>query len=359
MTENRARGSTPSGALDSAVAKAPAGLGRAAVAAPRGTNAGLLLLELGPALVLLLLIIAVSFASPYFLTPRNIGDVLAQSAVIAILAMGQHLVILTRGIDLSVGSSLALSSVMGGLLYRHVDSSVLVILTMLLTGATVGVVNGVIYVWGRLPHPFIVTLATLSVARGLALELQGGEAIPGMPTAVRFLGHASVGWLPVSTILVAVLALLVLFMARRLVWGRWIYAVGGNPEAAVRTGIPVKAVLVSVYVIAGLAAGIGAVVTSGRTNAASPLFGNLAELDSIAATIIGGASFLGGRGNVGNALVGALMIGVIRNALNLLNVDLFFQLVVIGIVIVLAVESDVFRGWLEERLRVQQALRGQ
>ena len=102
MTENRARGSTPSGALDSAVAKVPAGLGRAAVAAPRGTNAGLLLLELGPALVLLLLIIAVSFASPYFLTPRNIGDVLAQSAVIAILAMGQHLVILTRGIELRI-----------------------------------------------------------------------------------------------------------------------------------------------------------------------------------------------------------------------------------------------------------------
>jgi len=140
-----------------------------------------------------------------------------------------------------------------------------------------------------------------------------------------------------------------------MVWGRWIYAVGGNPDAARRAGIPHRAVLVSVYVFSGLLAGVAAIITSGRLDAGSPTFGDLAELDSIAAVVIGGASFLGGRGNVGNALVGALMIGVIRNGMNLLDVQAYLQLIVIGAVIVLAVESDVVRGRLEERFRVLQA----
>ena len=140
---------------------------------------------------------------------------------------------------------------------------------------------------------------------------------------------------------------LVLLMAKAMVWGRWIYAVGGAPEAAVEMGIPVKWVLVSTYVIAGLCCGIGAVVLAGRTESTSPLFGNLLELDTIAAVIIGGASFLGGRGHVGHALIGAVMIGVIRNALNLNNFDAFFQMIAIGLVIVIAVEADVLRGYLE------------
>ena len=148
-------------------------------------------------------------------------------------------------------------------------------------------------------------------------------------------------------------------MLSGLVWGRWIYSVGGNPEAARRTGIPVRAVLISVYVLCGLLAGIAAIITSGRLNAGSPTAGSLAELDSIAAVIIGGASFLGGRGTVANALVGALMIGVIRNGMNLLNVDAFLQPIVIGVVIVLAVETDVVRGRLEERFRVLQAARSE
>jgi ribose transport system permease protein len=140
-----------------------------------------------------------------------------------------------------------------------------------------------------------------------------------------------------------------------MVWGRWIYAVGGRPDAALRMGIPVSWVLISTYVISGICAGIGAVLLAGRTDAGSPLFGNLLELDTIAAVIIGGASFLGGRGHLGHALIGATMIGVIRNALNLLNVDSFFQLIVIGVVIVIAVESDVLRNYLEGRVRVMQA----
>jgi ribose transport system permease protein len=314
-------------------------------------------LRFGPGLILVFLVLTLGLCTQYFFTARNIGNVLAQTAAIAILAMGQHLVILTRGIDLSVGSVLALSSVVGALVYRQVHSGVLIVAVMIATGMAVGFVNGFAYVWGRLPHPFIITLATLSIARGLALELARGAAIPGMPDIILFLGGGSIGGVPASALAACVVALALAGMARWMVWGRWIYSVGGNPEAARRTGIPTKAVVLSVYMISGAAAGIGAVLTSGRTAAGSPLFGNLAELDSIAAVVIGGASFLGGRGHVGHALVGALMIGIIRNALNLLNVDIFYQLIAIGIIIVVAVEGDVLRGRLEERFRVLQSLR--
>jgi ribose transport system permease protein len=148
-------------------------------------------------------------------------------------------------------------------------------------------------------------------------------------------------------------------MTKGMVWGRWIYAVGGNPQAAVEMGIPVKAVLASTYIISGLCAGVGAVLLAGRTGAGSPLYGDLLELDTIAAVIIGGASFLGGRGHLGHALIGAVMIGVIRNALNLNNVDIYFQMIAIGLIILLAVEADVLRNRLEARTRVIQAERAQ
>jgi ribose transport system permease protein len=172
---------------------------------------------------------------------------------------------------------------------------------------------------------------------------------------VVFLGGGSVGWLPHSAFVVAGMALVVTLLLSRMVWGRWIYAVGGNPEAARRTGIPTRGVLVSVYAVCGLAAGLGGLLTAGRTASGSPNFGDLAELDSIAAVIIGGAAFAGGRGNVGHALVGAFVIGIIRNVLNLLNVDAFYQLVVIGTVILVAVELDVLRSHVEERFKVRQA----
>ncbi|WP_327589739.1 ABC transporter permease [Nonomuraea sp. NBC_00507] len=317
----------------------------------------LLAIRLGPALILLLLVVIMSMLSPAFLTMLNLGNVLAQSAVIAVLAIGQLLVILTRGIDLSVGSTLALASVTGALVYSAAPSGPVVVLAMLATGMAVGAINGMGYVLGRLPHPFIITLATLSAARGLALWLSGGQPQQGMPEIVQTMGGGSAGWLPYSAFLVAAVALTVVLLTTRMVWGRWIYAVGGNPEGARRAAIPVDRVVISVYVLSGLAAGIAAIVTSGRLNAGSPTFGDLAELDSIAAVVIGGASFLGGRGGVGNALVGALMIGIIRNGMNLLDVDAFLQPIVIGVVIVVAVESDVIRGRLESRFRVVQAAR--
>jgi len=335
---------------------AEGGRGRAVSA----VSIGLRLLSVGPLLILVILVVVISLLTPYFLTPINVSNILAQTAVIAIVALGQHLVILTRGIDLSVGSNLALATVVGGLVFRVSDSAFLVMSAMLLAGALVGVVNGAFYVFGRLPHPFIITLATLSICRGLALEFSVGHTtMRGMPDVVVAIGSGDAFGIPNSFFVVVLVAGALLVMAKAMVWGRWTYAVGGEPEAAVEMGIPVKWVLLSTYVITGLCAGIGAIVLAGRTAASSPLYGNLLELDTIAAVIIGGASFLGGRGHIGHALMGAVMIGVIRNALNLLDVDVFFQMIAVGLVIVLAVEADVFRNFLEARARAMQAARTQ
>ncbi len=326
---------------------------------PSGSAAialGLRLLGFGPLLILVVLVAAIGLTTPAFVSPINIGNVIAQTAVIAIVAVGQQIVILGRGIDLSVGSSLALATVIGGLVYRQVDSAALVMLAMLATAVAVGAINGSVYVFGRLPHPFIITLATLSIARGLALELSiGHTTMRGMPDAIGWIGSGASFGIPNSFFVVLAVAGLVALMAKRMVWGRWIYAVGAAPQAAREMGIPVRGVIISTYIISGLCVGIGAIVLAGRTQAASPLYGNLLELDTIAAVIIGGASFLGGRGHVGHALIGAVMIGVIRNALNLLNVSVFFQMIAIGVVIVVAVEADVLRNYLEGRARNLQA----
>ena len=343
---NAKTSATPERGSDASQSRAPS---------PTLVRLSLKLLGAGPVVILFALIVLLGFLSPYFLTGRNLGNILSQTAVIALVAMGQHIVILTRGIDLSVGSNLALASVVGALVFKGTDSTVLVVLAMIASGGLVGAINGLVYVYGRLPHPFIITLATLSIAKGTALELSNGRAIQGMPEFVRAVGGGSVYGIPGSLFVVAGVAVLFAVMARTMVWGRWLYAVGGKPEAAVQMGIPVKPVLISAYVISGLCAGLGALLLAGRTDAGSPLFGNLLELDTIAAVIIGGASFLGGRGHIGHALVGAIMIGVIRNALNLLNVDIFFQLIVIGVVIVIAVQADVLRNHLEGRMRMLQA----
>ena len=325
-----------------------------------GVTLGLRLLAIGPVLILIILIGVIGLLTPNFLKPINISNIVSQTAVIAIVAIGQHLVILTRGIDLSVGSNLALATIVGGLLFRVTDSALLVTLAIMLSGALVGAANGLAYVFGRLPHPFIITLASLSICRGLALELAVGHTtMRGMPDWIQWVGGASSYGIPNSFFVVAIVVAAALVMTKAMVWGRWIYAVGGAPDAARQMGIPVRAVLVSTYVISGLCAGIGGVVLAGRTAASSPLYGNLLELDTIAAVIIGGASFLGGRGHIGHALVGAVTIGVIRNALNLLNVDVFFQMIAIGLIIVVAVEADVLRNRLEARVRVLQAGRAQ
>jgi ribose transport system permease protein len=322
-------------------------------------RAGLALVRTGPVLILVLLALAFWALEPLFLTERNVRNVLVQSSVIAALALGQLLVILTRGIDLSVGSVVALSTVVGALVFRDVSAAgAPVILAMLLCGLACGLVNGLVFVKGRVPHPFIVTLAMLSVARGLALMLSDGSALPGMPDAVVTAGSGRIGAVPVPPLIVLAIGLVLLVLTTRLVWGRWIYAVGGDPQAAREVGVPVNAILISVYAISGLTAGAAAVITAGRTNSGFPTAANLAELDAIAAVIIGGASFFGGRGSVVNALVGALIVGVIRNGLNIMGVEVFVQYVVVGVVLVLAVQLDVLRTRLEARLQAAEARSG-
>ena len=331
----------------------------------RGVKLALLALQAGPVAILVLLVVVLAVLSDVFLTLENIGNVLNQSAVICVLALGQLLVIVTRGIDLSVGSNLSLCAVVGALVWRDQQSTVAAVLAALVTGSLVGLLNGLLYVKGRLPHPFIATLATLTAASGLALYLSNSRTIRGAPPLVSDVGAGriaavpgggEIGWFPISALVVIVVALVLTFVLRGLVWGRWIYAVGGNPEAAVRNGIPVPKVLISVYVVCGLLAGVAALLTMGRGDAGSPAAGALAELDAIAAVIIGGASFLGGRGSVLNALTGALVIAVMRNGLNLLGIDPNWQYMATGVVIVAAVELDVLRGHLERRFRSMQAV---
>lgn len=319
----------------------PAAGDRAVVLALRALHAG-------PVVILVVLLVAMTALSPYFLTGRNLTNLGFQASFVAVLALGQLLVILTRGIDLSVGSVVGLTGVAA---LAAGGSGALGSAVFVLAGAAIGLVNGGVQVWGRIANPFIVTLGTLGIVRGLALVISDGETKTGFPDVVETLGSGEVGPVPVPVLLVAVLAGLTATLLGRTQWGRWIYAVGGNPDGARRAGLPVDRVLLSVYVMSGVAAGVAGMLVAGRTGAASPQAGQLLELDAITAVIIGGASFLGGRGRVGNVIAGALIIGVIRNGLDLLSVSPFWQLIAIGTLVIVSLQLDVLRGSLETRLR--------
>lgn len=304
---------------------------------------GGLLRRFGPLAGLLLIGTALSILSPYFLTADNILNIFRQSAVNALLALGQLLVIITAGIDLSVGSILGLTCVAVAMLLKAGFAAPLAIGAMLLLGAALGWTNGILLTKLRLPHPFISTLGMMNVARGAALILSGGFPISDLSTGFRFWGAGTVFNIPVPVLVVVLCCVLVhLFLSYTSV-GRDIYAIGGNKQAALYSGIPVDRRLVLVYAASGVFAAVAALVLAGRMNSGFPLAGVGAELDSIAAVIIGGASFFGGVGTVWGTLVGALIMGVLRNGLNLLNVSTYWQTVVIGLVIVWAVWVDVLR----------------
>jgi ribose transport system permease protein len=326
----------------------------------------LLALKGGPLFILALMVIGlwVFTTGHVFMTYGNIGNVLEQSAGVCIIALGQLMVILTRGIDLSIGSNISLACVVCTVVYKDTQSPFLSISVTLLTGLAVGLVNGLLLVKGRLPHPFIATLATLSIAAGLALYIANGSTVVGAPWIVDKLGGGrisavpgagDIGWFPYAAIVVICFMALCWVILSKLVWGRWIYAVGGSPEAAVRTGVPVNGVLISVYVVSGLSGAIGGMLFVGTADAGSPFTGVGMELNAIAAVIIGGGSFLGGRGTVMNALTGALILGVMHNGLNLLGFDPNWQYIATGVVVVLAVELDVVRAYVENRFRSLQA----
>lgn len=311
--------------------------------------------QLGPVLVLALFMIVFYSLSPVFLTLHNLQNLVIQSAVVAMLGMGQLLVILTAGIDLSVGSLVGLSTAVADVLVLNRSanaSSGLVIGTMLLVGLGAGLLNGIVFVKGRVPHPFIVTLASMGAAQGVALMITNAQVHVGMPALVVSTGQGYFGPLPVAALLVAAVAVITYMLTAHTQWGRWIYAVGGNREGARQMGVPINKVLISVYALSGLGAAIAAVITAGRTNAGDPNAGFGEELQAITAVIIGGASFFGGRGNVFNVVVGALIIGVIGNGLDLLSVDPFLQDIALGVVLLLAVELDLGRIRVEERFRL-------
>lgn len=313
----------------------------AAASAPAAR--GLFWQRVGPLLGLLILCAALSLASPHFLTVDNLLNVLRQSAINAILALGQLVVIVTAGIDLSIGSIVGLTIVLLALLMKAGWPWGLACAAAVAGGALIGLLNGLLLTRLRLPHPFISTLGTMNVARGAALLLAAGVPISGLPAGFREAVAGSALGVPSPVLIAAAVYVLGHVFLARTVWGRDLYAIGGNREAARLCGIPVDRRLNLAYALSGAAAGLAAVVLAARMNSGFPLAGQGAELDAIAAVIIGGASFFGGVGTVGGTLIGALVIGFLRNGLNLLDVSAFWQMVVIGSVIVGAVTIDVLR----------------
>jgi ribose transport system permease protein len=274
-----------------------------------------------------------------------------QNASAALLALGMFVVILTAGIDLSVGSVMALAMVSLAVANRAGYPWETILLIGPLVGIAAGWVNGAGLTWLRLPHPFIMTLGTLNIARGLTNLVSGGAPVSGLKPQVRYLGQKTYDFgvftppagIPASLFLVTICAVGLWFFLNRTSTGRHIYAIGGNPQAARVSGIDVNRVLIVVYVICGFFAGLAGLLLAGRTDSGFPNAGIGAELDAIAAVIIGGASFFGGRGTVLGVLAGVLIIGLLRNGLNLLNVSVFWQQILIGVVIVAAVYVDVLR----------------
>ncbi len=305
--------------------------------------------QLGPLLALVVMIILLALTSPYFFTVDNLLNIFRQSSVNALLALGQLLVIITAGIDLSVGSMLGLCAVVVAMLLKAGWPVYLSLVGCLAVGLFIGWINGIMLTKLKLPHPFISTLGTMNVARGLALIISGGFPISDLPGSFRIWGASSLGIFPVPVIIVLVIYIIFHLFLSKTISGRDIYAIGGNKTAAYYSGIPVNKRLVLVYSLSGLMAGIAAIILAGRMNSGFPLAGVGAELDAIAAVIIGGASFFGGVGTVWGTLIGALIMGVLRNGLNLLNVSSYWQTVVIGLVIVWAVWIDVLRQKMTKR----------
>ncbi|MEU2558744.1 substrate-binding domain-containing protein [Streptomyces longispororuber] len=301
-----------------------------------------LLLENGALSALVVLVVAMSLLSGDFLTTQNLLNVGVQAAVTAILAFGVTFVIVAAGIDLSVGSVAALSATV--LAWSATKEGLPVWLAVLLavaTGLACGVVNGLLVSYGKLP-PFIATLAMLSIGRGLSLVISQGSPIP-FPDSVSRVGDTLGGWLPVPVLVMVVMGLLTAVVLARTYLGRAMYAIGGNEEAARLSGLRVRRQKIAIYALSGLFAAVAGVVLASRLASAQPQAAQGYELDAIAAVVIGGASLAGGVGKASGTLIGALILAVLRNGLNLLSVSAFWQQVVIGVVIALAVLLDSVR----------------
>lgn len=290
---------------------------------------------------LVVLCLALFIATPNFLTGQNLLNIGIQVSTVAVLAFGMTFVIVAGGIDLSVGSVAALSATASAWFFATAGlPGWMALIGGLGTGLVFGTVNGLASAYGKLPS-FIATLAMLSVARGLTLVISDGRPIQTSPE-VSFLG-GDLGPIPMPIIVLIGAALIASFILNRTVIGRSMYAVGGNAEAARLSGLPVRRITVTVFALAGLFAAVAGLLLAGRLESAQPQAAAGYELDAIAAVVIGGASLAGGVGRISGTFIGALVLVVIRNGLNLLNVTSFWQQVVIGLVIALAVGVDVLR----------------
>jgi ribose transport system permease protein len=298
----------------------------------------------GPLVGLIVLVVVMAVLSPTFLTFRNVFNVGTQIAVIAIIALGSTFVIVSGGIDLSVGSVLALAGIVFG--WASAKAGLPLPVALLLgigVGALAGFVNGNLVTFANIP-PFIATLAMLSAARGLALVISGGIPISRIPSSLQTLGNGDLfGVIPLPVVLMVAMWVLAAWVLRYTYAGRCMYAIGGNEEAARLSGINVVGQKLLIYTLSGLFAAIAGILLTARLASAQPQAGVGFELDAIAAVVIGGASLSGGVGSVSGTIVGAFILGVLRNGLNLLNVSAFWQQVVIGAVIVLAVLTDTLR----------------
>ncbi|MBG9810172.1 ribose ABC transporter permease [Bacillus endophyticus] len=300
-----------------------------------------LLQKLGPLLGFIILVAIVSILNPSFLEPLNLLNLLRQVAINALIAFGMTFVILTGGIDLSVGSILALSSALiAGMIVSGIDP-ILAILIGCILGAIMGAINGLLITKGKMA-PFIATLATMTIFRGLTLVYTDGNPITGLGEnyAFQLFGRGYFLGIPVPAITMIIAFAVLWVILHKTSFGRKTYATGGNEKAALISGIKVPRVKVMIYALAGLLSALAGAILTSRLNSAQPTAGTSYELDAIAAVVLGGTSLSGGRGLIVGTLIGALIIGTLNNGLNLLGVSSFFQMVVKGVVILIAVLID-------------------
>jgi ribose transport system permease protein len=289
-------------------------------------------------LVFLLLCALISILTPRFLSAGNIRNLFWQATTVGIIAIGQTLIILTAGIDLSVGGIMAISAMLGGLVMTNTSLGA-GITTVLLTGLGVGVLNGVLVSYARLA-PFIVTLGTLSITQSLTYVITDGSSITGLPAGYRFFGYQRVFGLPLYTIVLIGLFVLGHIMLKKTKLGRFLYAIGSNEEASRLAGVNVKFNKMIAYSITGLLCAIAALILTSRLGAIDPDTGSGIELDTIAAVVIGGASMSGGKGSLVGTLIGVFFITVLHNGLNLIGVSPFWQGSAVGAVIIISVLLD-------------------
>ena len=293
-------------------------------------------------LILLGIGLVFTLGSDRFLTPSNLMNIAVQTSIIAIIAIGMTFVILTAGIDLSVGSVVALCGALAaGLAVRQELGTFTGIGLALLAGAAVGVINGLLVVRGKMP-PFVATLSTLAIARGLTLVYTEGRPISGIDERFTFLGSGEILGIATPVIVLAIVFVIAYIVLRSTRFGNYVYATGGNEEVSRLAGVRTSIITLSVYIISGFLAALGGVLLVARLWSAQPNAAVGLELDAIAAPVLGGVSLFGGVGNVTGALVGAFILGILSNGLNLMGVPSFWQQVIKGVVLILAVMLDVF-----------------